>query len=323
MSAETWQPFGIPDEAYAESADGRPQKVLNISWRKPRSKRGEVATGDPAACWLRSATGALGILAAAAAAVSFAAQYVLVYLAKHIVWAAVLEAGIPDVGSAVFAALGIALALKGKRALRARALNLVCVGLSLGMNALAARSGWRDMVVWVMPAAVYALASDTLIGTIRSSVMAARNQADDERTILDVLGGLIMWQLRLTLAPRSTLTGFRTWVIEAAPVAPGRTAVPAAPIVAALPAGPESPGSVATSKPSPEPRAKVTGRRSESKTARFLALVQDRYGDLAGIDPDKVSRISSELAPEVGLDVGAARSALRPQVLKARQEASR
>ena len=32
------------------------------------------------------------------------------------------------------------------------------------MNALAAGHGWRDLAIWVMPAAVYALASDTLIG---------------------------------------------------------------------------------------------------------------------------------------------------------------
>ena len=311
MSAETWEPFGIPEDAYTESADARGQKVLNLSWRKPRSERSEATAGDPAARWLRSATGALGILAAAAAAVSFAAQYVLVYLAKHVVWAALLEAGIPDVGSAVFAALGIALALKGKRALRARALNLVCVGLSLGMNALAARSGWRDMVVWVMPAAVYALASDTLIGTIRSSVLAARGQSDDERTILDVLGGLVLWALRLVLAPSSTLSGFRGWVLEAAPVAPGRTAVAmaATPIVAALPAAPEKPGSVAGSKPDPKSRARADA--GESKRAQLVRA----YEALQGKDPRfglraKASEVARELAPAVGLEWGSARSYL-------------
>jgi hypothetical protein len=37
-------------------------------------------------------------------------------------------------------------------------------------------------------------------------------------------GGLIMWLLRLTLAPVFTLTGFRAWVLEECPVAPGRRA---------------------------------------------------------------------------------------------------
>ena len=55
-------------------------------------------------------------------------------------------------------------------------------------------------------------------------------------------------------------------------------------------------------------------RRGESKTARFLALVQERYGELGAIDPAKVSRICTDLAPEVGLNAGAARSALLPRV---------
>ena len=76
-----------------------------------------------------------------------------------------------------------------------------------------------------------------------------------------------------------------------------------------------------------EPRASTAGRkpaatRGGSKTARFLALVAERYGDLAGIDPAKVSRICSDLAPQVGLNEGSARSALRPRVLAARGGAS-
>ena len=107
---------------------------------------------------------------------------------------------------------------------------------------------------------------------------------------------------------------------------PRRRAVVAAPNVAALPAAPETPGSAAIppTHPEPEAQAKVTtagsasDARAESKTARFLALVAERYGDLAGIDPAKVARIAADLAPEVGLNVGAARSALRPRVLAAR-----
>jgi hypothetical protein len=85
---------------------------------------------------------------------------------------AALAAGTPDVGAVVFAALGVALALHGKRAVRSRALNAACIGISLGMNALAAGRGWRDLAIWVMPAAVYAVASDTLIGMVRAWVLA-------------------------------------------------------------------------------------------------------------------------------------------------------
>ena len=50
-------------------------------------------------------------------------------------------------GAVIFAALGIAVALDGKHALRARTLNVACVGLSLGMNALASSPGWRDLAI--------------------------------------------------------------------------------------------------------------------------------------------------------------------------------
>jgi hypothetical protein len=125
------------------------------------------APGDRALAWLASAIVALAVLAAAAA-VSWDAQYILVLAVKGFPAIAALEAGIPDVGAVIFAALGIALALHGRRAVRVRALNVACVGISLAMNALAATAGWRDLAVWVMPSAVYALASDTLIGVIRA-----------------------------------------------------------------------------------------------------------------------------------------------------------
>ena len=189
-----------------------------------------VTPGGPgpgqAGWWLRGAAVALGVLAAAAAAVSWDAQYAIVRAVKPVPVVAALEAGIPDVGAVIFAALGVALALHGKRAVRSRALNAACIGISLGMNALAAGRGWRDLAIWVMPAAVYAVASDTLISVVRAWVLAhARHQdealADDGPTPLDVAASLALWLLRLSLAPASTLTGFRSWVITDCPVAPG------------------------------------------------------------------------------------------------------
>ena len=125
---------------------------------------GQSAGGDTGGAWLRNAITALAVLALAAAVVSWDAQYVLVHAVKRVPAIAALEAGIPDAGALIFATLGIALALHGRQALRPRALNVACVAISLAMNALAAGRGWRDLAIWVMPAAVYALASDTLIG---------------------------------------------------------------------------------------------------------------------------------------------------------------
>jgi hypothetical protein len=139
---------------------------------------------DRAQAWLRAATAALATLAAAAATVSWDAQYVLVRDDKHASVIAALEAGIPDVGALIFAALGIALALHGRRAIRPRALNVACIAISLAMNALASTPGWRDLAIWIMPSAVYALASDTLIGVIR----ACRAQLTD--VVLMVVAGV-------------------------------------------------------------------------------------------------------------------------------------
>ena len=75
------------------------------------------------------------------------------------------------------------------------------------MNALASSPGWRDLAIWVMPSALYALASDTLIGVIRAWALARKQHAsqalapDDEATPIAVLGGLLLWLLRLALGP--------------------------------------------------------------------------------------------------------------------------
>src|SRR5260370_145293 len=83
------------------------------------------------------------------------AQSRMVVAAKAVAPVAALEAGIPDVAALIFATLGIALALHGKRAIRARALNVGAVLTSITMNVLAAGHGWRDLAIWAMPPVAY------------------------------------------------------------------------------------------------------------------------------------------------------------------------
>ena len=166
------------------------------------------------------------MLAAAAAAVSFTAQYRMAESARHLAAIAVLEAAIPDAAALVFACL------------------------------------------------------DTTL-------------AADAATPLAILGGLILWLLRLTLAPASTLAGFRAWVLQECPVAPGRRAP--------------------TLRLTPVPHP-----RKATKTARFLDLVTERHGSLASIPLHRVAGISADLAPQLDLNTGAARTALRKAVLAAR-----
>jgi len=244
---------------------------------------------DRSGLWLRNAATGLGVLAAAAAAVSFTAQYRMVDATRHLPAIATLEAAIPDAAALVFASLGIALALHGRRALRARALNLAAVGTSVFMNVLAAEPGWRNLAIWALPPVAYALASDTLIGVVRAWALARHQHlVGDAATPLAILGGLLLWLLRLALAPASTLAGFRAWVLAECPVAPGRRPAPA-----------------------PHPR-------KATKTARFLDLVTERHGPLASLPLDRVAGISATLAPLADLNPGAARTALRKAVLAAR-----
>jgi hypothetical protein len=262
---------------------------------------------DRSGLWLRHAAAGLCVLAAAAAAVSFTAQYRMIDATRHLPVVASLEASIPDAAALVFACLGIALALHGRRALRARTLNLAAVGASVFMNAIAAAPGWRNLAIWSMPPVAYALASDTLIGVVRAWVLARHQHptaaiGGEEATPLAVLGGLILWLLRLALAPASTLAGFRAWVLEECPVAPRRRAARPAP-----PRAPACPG-----------QGRETVPRKATKTARFLSLVTERYGPLASIPLDRVAQISAALAPAAGLNTGAARTALRKAVLAAR-----
>jgi hypothetical protein len=278
----------------AAPAPGHGRQPAPPRWSTDRSGR-----------WLRNAAAGLCVLAAAAAAVSFTAQYRMVDATRHLPAIAALEAAIPDAAALVFACLGIALALHGRRALRARALNLASVGASVSMNAIAAAPGWRNLAIWAMPPVAYALASDTLIAVVRASVIARHQHLGAalaaEATPLAVLCGLILWLLRLALAPASTLAGFRAWVIEECPVAPGRRAArPVPPLTQARPG-----------------RGKVTHPRKATKTARFLALVTERHGALASIPLDRVAGISAALAPKADLNVGAARAALRRAILAA------
>jgi hypothetical protein len=268
---------------------------------------------DRSGGWLRLAAVGLCVLAAGAAVVSFTAQYRMIYAARRLAVIAGLEAAIPDAAALVFASLGIALALHRRRAIRPRVLNVASVGTSVFMNVIAATPGWRSVAIWAMPPVAYALASDTLIGVVRAWAIARHHElntrlaADDEATPLAAVGGLILWLLRLALAPASTLAGFRAWVLRECPVAPGRRAPrPALAITRAAP----SPGAITQPRPG-------SGARRETKTARFLALVAERHGPLAGIRLDGVSKICAELAPQVDLNTGAARTALRRAVLSA------
>jgi hypothetical protein len=68
---------------------------------------------------------------------------------------------------------------------------------------------------------------DTLIGVVRAWTLARHQHLSaDVATPLAALGGLLLWLLRLALAPASTLAGFGAWVLAECPSPPaaGRAA---------------------------------------------------------------------------------------------------
>ena len=167
------------------------------------------------------------LLAAAQGYVSFRAQYTFVDHAKRAPIPSTLEALGLDTGAVIFALLALSLARRGRSGTVERVLNVACALGSLTMNLLAADlTSPRSVTVWVMPSALYALASDRVIAVVRRWAQASDPSAGlaQDGSAWRAAGGLALWVLRLCFDVPGTVGGFRRWVLAAAPVAPGTRA---------------------------------------------------------------------------------------------------
>lgn len=181
-------------------------------------------TGTAGSGLLAVASFVLLLLAAAQGYVSFRAQYIFIDHAKRAEVPSVLEAIGLDTGAVIFALLALSLARRGVRATVERMLNVACALGSLMMNLLGADlNSLRSITVWVLPSALYALASDRLIAVVRRSVLANAPDAAfaSEGSAWRALAGCALWLLRLILDPLRTAAGFRRWILQTVPVAPG------------------------------------------------------------------------------------------------------
>jgi hypothetical protein len=252
----------------------------------------------PGSILVAVAAGLLFLLGVGLFAVSLDAQYRYVFHAKHQSAASWVEALALDVGMAIFSLLALGLARAGKPARVERALITACAAASGVMNFAAADDASpKSVLAFVMPPVFLAVVADRVVSVVRRHVLG-----DYERSPWLAAVSLALYGMRLVLAPPSTALGLRRWLLL-------KTPLPAA----GQPAGPASRRNAIGA------RRGLAGRRAESKTARFLALVAERYGPLAVFPLERVSRTSTELAPEAGLDVGAARTALRRAVLAAQE----
>jgi hypothetical protein len=188
---------------------------------------------------LYAASCLLLVLAAAQGYVSFRAQYSFINHAKHARLPSLLEALGLDTGAVIFALLALSLARRGRRGTVERVLNLACALGSLTMNLLAADLGSpRSVTVWVLPSALYALASDRLIAVARQQVLTSQHtRSMPEGSAWRPAGTAVLFALRLIFDPRGAITGFRRWVLDATPVPqarPARTAAHGVPAPSAM-----------------------------------------------------------------------------------------
>ncbi len=179
----------------------------------------------PGSVLVSAATVLLGLLAAGLFVVSLTAQYRYVFAVKHQPVPSAIEAIGLDAGMTIFSLLALGLAMAGQSARIERALIVVCAVASAGQNYAAADvTSPRSVAAYVMPPLFLALVVDRVVAVVRRHVLG-----DAERSVwaavgrglaavAKVLGRVLLYLLRLTLAPPSTSAGLRRIVLNAAPL---------------------------------------------------------------------------------------------------------
>jgi len=284
-------------EAPGQGPGPFPRAIRGQDRPKITSARPGGTGRKPGSALIAAATALLFLLGTGLFAVSLNAQYRYVFHAKHQSAASWVEALALDVGMAIFSLLALGLAKAGKPGRVERVLIMACAGASSVMNFAAADDASpKSVLAYVMPPVFLAVVTDRVVSVVRRHV-----HGQDERSPWLAAGRVALYALRLALALPSTATGLRRWLLASTPL-PG----------AAKPAAASAARKAITGRRGP------VGPRAGSKTASFLALVAERHGPLANFPVEDVSRACTELAPEAGLDTGAARTALRKAVLAAR-----
>jgi hypothetical protein len=255
------------------------------------------AERTPGSALVSSATILLGLLAAGLFVVSLTAQYRYVFAVKHQSVPSAIEAIGLDAGMTVFSLLALGLAMAGQSARIERALIVVCAVASAGQNYAAADvTSPRSVAAFVMPPLFLALVVDRVVAVVRRHVLG-----DAERSVwaafgrgvavmVKGLGLVLLYLLRLVLAPPSTGAGLRRVVLNAAPL----------PEAARVPLTSDEPPAI-----DPPPVSEPPELEGASKRAR-LAWWYER--DEAFGDRTAVAATAKRLAPVVGLGEGTARA---------------
>jgi hypothetical protein len=288
-----------PDAAPALRGPGLFEVISGTGQRAVTNVRRLAGAERPAGSRLiLAATVLLGLLAAGLFVVSLAAQYRYVFAVKHQSVPSGIEAVGLDVGMAVFSLLALGLAMAGQPARIERGLIVVCAVASAGQNYAAADvTSPRSVAAYVVPPLFLALVVDRVVAVVRRHVLGGA-----ERSVWAAAGrglGLaargsgvvLLYLLRLVLAPPSTSLGLRRWVLVLTPL-------PAAEVPARADGDEEHQGG-------DDDETEPPGIAAASKRAR-LAWWYERdpgYGRR-----EAVATAARRLAPKVGLGEGTARA---------------
>ena len=258
------------------------------------------AERTPGSALVSAATVLLGLLAAGLFVVTLNAQYKYIFAAKGQAVPSVIEAASLDLGMAIFALLALGLAMAGQAARIERALIVACAFGSAAQNYAAADvTSPRSVAAYVAPSLFLALVVDRVVAVVRRHVLGDAERSvwaafgRGAATAVKGLGLVLLYLLRLVLAPPSTSAGLRRVVLSAAPLPePARRApVPLA--------GGETPAI------DPPPVTEPPELEGATKRAR-LAWWYER--DAAYGDRTAAAAAAKRLAPVVDLSEGTARA---------------
>jgi len=246
------------------------------------------------------ATWLLVFLGAGLMYVSFQAQFTYIFAVKHVSIASAIEAAMLDAGMVILSALGIGLALAGKPSRAERFLIMACAGLSAFMNYAAAdAASWRSVVAYVAAPVFLAVIVDRVISVIRRHVLPVDAESAwvplgrGLRAMAGRGGVVLLYSLRFTLAPRSTASGLRRWVLVATPL-PEASAPRRVPLAS---------GDVPEIDPVTEP-PELAGVSKKARLTWWYRQDPD-YGNRAA-----AAVAAKRLAPKVELSEGTARAYL-------------
>jgi hypothetical protein len=157
----------------------------------------------------------------------------------HDALAARIVGGLPDVGWICMAALAVVAALRGRSSLRARTGVVIFFSISMGAQLMYAPRTPAGLLVAVIAPVTLAWILETFLVELRHFMLRRLGMdAPEELPILSMVArliwrtatapfrvtfGAVLWLIRLCLDWDGTKAGVREWVLDVAPIAPGRT----------------------------------------------------------------------------------------------------